>query len=223
MAAASPEVDLDAVVAGVDARLAAGRPEAVTAFLNQARVQPDALRPYLHWEPAHYTRNLIARRERFELLALCWGVGHRAWVHNHQGERCWMAVVEGRLRVRNYRRLGCDQTLRTARLEPAAELVAEPGSLAAVDPDEPVHAVWNPAEWARPAVSLHVYARPFDTCVSYDVEAGLCRDVRMAYTSEHTVRTDRHRGGGSVGAVPRCACALDPAEQARHCGALPPG
>ena len=80
--------------------------------------------------------------------------------------------------------------------------------------------MWNPVEWARPAVSLHVYARPFATCVSYDLDAGICRDVTMFYTSEHGIRTDRHEGGRRLVDLAPCACTLSPAEQAAHCGAV---
>jgi hypothetical protein len=132
-----------------------------------------------------------------------------------------MAVTEGRLLVRTYRRLGCDQTRRTVRLEPTAELVVTPGSLAAVDPAEPVHAVWNPAETGQPAVSLHVYSLPFDTCVSYDVDQGLCRDVPLRHTSEHGFRTDAHPPLRQLAAAPCQTCTLGPADQAAHCGGQP--
>jgi cysteine dioxygenase len=216
-----PAVTIDELTAGVDARLRDGRADRVTAYLNTARVDPTSLAPYLHWADAHYTRNLIYRSPLFELLALCWRPGHRAWVHNHRGQHCWMAVTEGRLLVRNYRRLGCDQIRRTVRLEPTAELVVTPGSLAAVDPAEPVHAVWNPGETGQPAVSLHVYSLPFDTCVSYDLDRGLCRDVPLRYTSANGTRTDAHPPFQQLAAAPCQTCTLGPADQAAHCGVSP--
>ena len=42
-----------------------------------------------------------------------------------------------------------------------------PSHPCAVDPLEPVHRVLNPREFNQRAVSLHVYSRPFDTCVVY--------------------------------------------------------
>src|SRR5688572_30516840 len=44
-----------------------------------------------------YTRNLVHREEHYELLLLCWGAGQKSPIHNHQGQRCWMAVLEGEI------------------------------------------------------------------------------------------------------------------------------
>jgi cysteine dioxygenase len=216
-----PEVSVDDLVRHVRASLEAGRPDEVTTYLGTRRIGDGSLAPYLHRSESHYTRNLVYRDEVFELLVLCWGVGHRAWIHNHRGQRCWMAVTDGVLRVRNYRRLGCDQVARTVRLVPTGEVRLTPGGLATVDPAEPVHAVWNPPEAGRPAVSVHVYSRSFDTCVSYDTEAGVCRDVRMFYTSQHGARLDPPQDGRRLDERPPSVCTLAPAERDAHCGALP--
>jgi hypothetical protein len=53
----------------------------------------------------------------------------------------------------------------------------------AVDPREPVHRVVNPWEANQRAVSLHVYSRPFDTCVVYSPEQGTCGDIRLHYNT----------------------------------------
>jgi len=212
-------ISVDELIPDVQSRLTAGQPDQVTEYLNRTRIRPESLTPYLHSHDAHYTRNLIFKSEQVELLALCWGVGHRSWIHNHRGRHCWMAVIEGTLGVRNYKRLGCDQQWRTVGLEPTSEFLVSPGSLAKVDPTEPIHLVWNPAELNQPAVSLHIYSLPFDTCVVYDAEQGLCRDVALFYTSEYGVRTDQHQGGKQLTSLPACACTLTPMEQDAHCGA----
>lgn len=214
-------ISVEALRASVQALLKSGRTEQVTDYLNAAHVHPESLAPYLHFSDVHYTRNLIFKNELFELLALCWNPGHRSWIHNHRGQHCWMAVTEGTLAIRNYKRLGCDQQLRTACLEPTPEFLVFPGSTAKVDPTEPVHVVWNPVEFNQPAVSLHIYSLPFETCVVYDAEQGLCRDVALFYTSEYGVLTNRHTGGGRLADIPRCTCTLNSTEQDAHCGAIP--
>jgi len=45
----------------------------------------------------HYTRNLVAREARFELMVLCWGRDQASPIHNHEGQDCWMAVLEGEM------------------------------------------------------------------------------------------------------------------------------
>ena len=57
-----------------------------------------------------------------------------------------------------------------------------------VDPDEPIHAVLNSAEFGARATSLHVYSRPYDRCLVYSLEQKSCRDVPLFYDSEHGIR-----------------------------------
>ena len=53
------------------------------------------------------------------------------------------------------------------------------------DPLEPVHRVLNPREFNQRAVSLHVYSRPFDTCVVYSAEQGTCGEIKLHYATEY--------------------------------------
>jgi hypothetical protein len=53
----------------------------------------------------------------------------------------------------------------------------------AVDPQEPVHRVMNAREANQRAVTLHVYSRPFDSCVVYSPEQGTCGNIRLHYNT----------------------------------------
>ena len=52
-------------------------------------------------------------------------------------------------------------------------------------PIEPVHRVVNPREFNQRAVSLHVYSRPFDTCVVYSTEQCTCGVIKLHYDTAH--------------------------------------
>ena len=54
-----------------------------------------------------------------------------------------------------------------------------------MDPKEPVHKVYNPADFEQRAVSLHVYSRPYDSCVVYSEEQHKCGEIKLSYTSEY--------------------------------------
>src|SRR3954467_10257550 len=75
----------------------------ILAFLERTSVAPESLSPYLTWDRQHYTRNLIDKTPLYELIAICWEVGHHSSIHNHRDQNCWMAVPIGRLMVQNYR------------------------------------------------------------------------------------------------------------------------
>ncbi len=155
----------------------------VRAVLASRPVDEASLAPYLSWNRQHYTRNLIDKSDLYELLAICWEVGQASSVHNHRDQNCWMAAPVGRLLVENFRVEFQDLKAGKCRLAASktVELTAE--NPCAVDPREPVHRVVNPREANQRAVTLHVYSRPFDSCVVYSPEQGSCGDVRLHYNT----------------------------------------
>jgi len=153
-------------------------------FLTATHADPDTLSPYLSWDRQHYTRNLIDKTPLYELIAICWEVGQASSVHNHRDQNCWMAAPVGRLRVENYRVLSQNIEDGSCELKTADTVEIDPAHPCAVDPVEPVHRVVNPREFNCRAVSLHVYSRPFDTCVVYSPEQGTCGEIKLHYTTE---------------------------------------
>jgi cysteine dioxygenase len=152
-------------------------------YLQDNPVDPDSLTPYLFWNPQHYTRNLIDKTDLYELLAICWEVGMGSSIHNHQGQNCWMAAPIGRLAVQNFRLLSEDLAAHRCDIVPTNVVEITPANPVAVDPLNPVHDVRNPREWGQRAVSLHIYSRPFSTCIVYSVEQGSCGEIGLNYTS----------------------------------------
>lgn len=161
------------------------RTDQIVQFLERAPVVPESLAPYLSWDGQHYTRNLVDKTPLYELIAICWEVGQVSSVHNHRDQNCWMAVPTGRLLVENYRVVCQDIEKGTCQLEPADTLEMNATRPCAVDPLQPVHRVFNPREFAQRAVSLHVYSRPFDSCVVYSPEQGTCGEIRLHYNTEY--------------------------------------
>jgi cysteine dioxygenase len=159
--------------------------ETVRRFLRDTPVGAESLAPYLTWDRQHYTRNLIDRTTLYELMAICWEVGQASSVHNHRDQNCWMAVPIGRLQVENFHLVHQDLQTGRSSLEPTNTVemnIAEP---CAVDPADPVHRVVNPREFNQRAVSLHVYSRPFDTCVMYSPEQGTCGEIQLHFNTEY--------------------------------------
>jgi cysteine dioxygenase len=159
--------------------------DVVQRFLREHPVTPQSLTPYLVWDRQHYTRNLIDKRSLYELVAICWEVGQASSIHNHRDQNCWMAAPIGTLMVQNYRVLKQDIDAGTCQIEPTDTLEMNVTNPVAVDPREPVHRVYNPAELKQRAVSLHVYSRPFDTCVVYSDQQGTCGVIKLHYTTQY--------------------------------------
>ena len=159
--------------------------EAVSAYLRATPVDPASLAPYLLWEPTHYTRNLIFRDSLFELMAICWDVGQASRIHNHAGQSCWMAVPVGRLVVQNYEVVSMDPARGHCELREADRVEMDPDHPSRVDRERPVHAVLNLPEFGAPAASLHVYSRPYDRCLVYDLAKRSYCEVPLFFDSEY--------------------------------------
>ena len=159
--------------------------EQIRKFLEDSPLDPESLAPYLTWDGQHYTRNLVDKTSLYELLAICWEVGQASSVHNHRDQNCWMAVPIGRLLVENFHVVHEDIAAGKCTIKSTGTLEMNTSHPCAVDPREPVHRVFNPREFNQRAVSLHVYSRPFDTCVVYSAEQGTCGEIQLRYTTEY--------------------------------------
>ncbi|SRR5579864_996868 len=155
--------------------------ETVRRLLQETPVEADSLSCYLTWDRQHYTRNLIDRTPLYELIAICWESGQASSVHNHRDQNCWMAVPMGRLLVENFHLVHQDLCEGRCRLEALNIVEMNLAHPCAVDPADPVHRVVNPREFNQRAVSLHVYSRPFDTCVVYSPEQGTCGEIQLHF------------------------------------------
>jgi len=187
MTTAVKAVSIQALVAGLR-RLPAsafGPIEPVRRFLQDTPVSAESLAPYLTWDRQHYTRNLIDRTPLYELMAICWEVGQASSVHNHRDQNCWMAVPMGRLQVENFHLVHQDLERGQCKLQPSNTVEMNISQPCAVDPADPVHRVVNPREFNQRAVSLHVYSRPFDSCVVYSPEQGTCGEIKLHFNTEY--------------------------------------
>jgi cysteine dioxygenase len=150
--------------------------------LHGLLLDPRTLSPYLHFAPGRYTRNLIYRDDVFELLALCWDAHSASPIHNHSGQLCWLSIQQGALRLENFKSLDGPGPGDHIRLVPNGGVSRAPeGVLDLQQGENGIHRVSNP--FPERAASLHVYSRPYDTCIAYDLENGSAREMQLHYHS----------------------------------------
>lgn len=158
--------------------------ENITRFLRNQPIDIESLTPYTFFAPGKYTRNLIASNGHFEMMALCWDVGQTNPIHNHEGQSCWVYVLDGELSFTNYKWLGCDRNRRSMHLEELSRVpIAARGSMNVIDEKDAIHRLRNDVSFNQRAMSLHIYAKPLKTCVVYDPENGTCEDKDLSYYS----------------------------------------
>jgi cysteine dioxygenase len=135
-------------------------------------------RSYVHFDPGLYTRNLVARNAQFEMLVLCWSAGQQSPIHDHAGQHCFMAVLEGRIEELQYAQPAAPGA---GPLRESARRVFEPGEVAYIHDRIALHRV-RPCG-GEAAVSLHLYAKPIDVCQVYDEQSGAVLSKQMIYHS----------------------------------------
>lgn len=111
----------------------------------------------------NYTRNLIFANEKFELILLCWSAGEESPVHDHSGQRCWMAVLQGEVEEIYYY-----QTNDTSLVKGNIHLHRQ-GDVSFIQDEIALHKI-------RPvfdsAITLHVYSKPIKSSSVYSPTTG---------------------------------------------------
>ena len=157
--------------------------DGVYQFLRENPVDVASIEKYLHWSERFYTRNLIYKDARFELMAICWNTGQVSKIHDHADQMCWMTVPVGKLRGQNFRTVELDAAKNHCKLSETDQFDLSDCLTAKVELEEPIHQILNLSEFGERAVSLHVYSKPFDKCLCYCRETDRFSEVSLAYTS----------------------------------------
>jgi cysteine dioxygenase len=170
----------------------------VTRLLESTPLSKEALEPYIWWSDERYTRNLIYRDELFEVMTICWRTGQRTVAHTHNGQLGWMTVPQGNVTVQNFRHVSCNapenqNVVGLDCLGGATQLTLEPtgksewagsAAVATVDKIHTIHRIAND-EADDDSISLHVYSKPFDSCVAFDLENQRCFRRTLSYYSRY--------------------------------------
>lgn len=157
--------------------------EGVYHFLESNPVDPDSIQRYLNWSDNFYTRNLIYKDERFELMAICWKSGQVSKIHDHADQKCWMTVPIGKLLGQNFAVIERDAASGFCKLTATDKFEMSESQCAKVELEEPVHQILNLEEFEADAVSLHIYSKPYAACNSYCIDTDTFKEVPLFYTS----------------------------------------
>jgi len=169
--------------------------DSVLELCEGVQISDASLAPFLYFDEHYYTRNLIYRDDMFEVMAICWQPGQRTAVHTHNGQLCWMIPHRGNLRVVDYKWLGCDHPEKQnvvgidclagsdhIQLDRLREVdAAAGGPVLTADKLQTIHQLFNHDERS---VSIHIYSRPIDSCVVFDMDAQMCYRRELKYDNE---------------------------------------
>ena len=173
--------------------------DSVLDLCDSVQISDASLSRYVMYDNSFYTRNLIYRDPLFEVMTICWEPDQRTAVHTHNGQLCWMITQRGNLAVVDYKWLGCDHPeyqnvvgidcvagSERTNLEVIREVEASAGGpVVTADKLQTIHRLYNLSANTERSVTIHIYSRPIDSCVAFDMENHRCYRRQLGYFSKY--------------------------------------
>lgn len=130
-----------------------------------------------------YTRSLLYKDARFEIVVIHWQPGCATAIHDHGGAQCWFAVCDGAMHIENFLRYDTGATQGYARLGLEGRESLGPGGLDYRADDTHLHRCIAGTE---PVTTLHVYAAPIERFHVFDERTQSCSEMCSTYDANLT-------------------------------------
>jgi cysteine dioxygenase len=140
--------------------------------MKRINIQAAELATYATWAEGCYTRNCLARTEKYELILLCWEINAQAPIHGHGGEDCWVYQVQGTVEEVRFQQEG-EALIETNRM------TLSPGKLTYMNDRMGYHSIGNISN--QRALTLHIYASPIHSCKVYNNQKDCFEIKEMSY------------------------------------------
>ena len=154
--------------------------DSYTHLMNSLELSVESIQSYCHWTEDFYTRNLVSKTKAYELMVLCWPPNQTSPVHNHQGQDCWMHVVAGEMLEVQYHCLK-DEESGVWGIEKGEKVPCLPGYTAYINDEICLHQICNQTD--KPAITLHLYSYPIETCNIYCCKTGKVTSRKLNYST----------------------------------------
>ncbi|XP_064595967.1 cysteine dioxygenase type 1-like isoform X1 [Liolophura sinensis] len=150
---------------------------------------------FAKFDPHRYTRNLVdSGNGKFNLMILCWNESQGSSIHSHANSHCFLKVMQGSVKEEMYD--WPENSERVAEIEeevglkmiPRETMIHESEAVTYINDSIGLHRVENPSH-TEPAVTLHLYSPPFDTCDTFDQRTGRRRPATVTFYSMKGKRT----------------------------------
>ncbi|WP_299129019.1 cysteine dioxygenase family protein [uncultured Winogradskyella sp.] len=117
-----------------------------------------------HWIPNCYSRNCFYRDSNFELILICWDKGQQTAIHDHDGEECWVYLLDGEMNEEYYKLDNQGQLTLTHSQTLCKNQITKS------DKKSGFHRLRNTTFSC--SMSLHVYAKPIAKNRTFDEQLG---------------------------------------------------
>jgi len=166
--------------------------EYVEMLMRQYVSNPVEWRKYAKFDRYRYTRNLVDEGNgKFNLMLLCWGEGQHSSVHDHSDAHCFMKVLEGSLLETRFAWPDAEASnSETGEEEHVVKPLKEIGTtplplndVCYINDSMGLHRAENNSH-TEPAVSLHLYCPPYDSCHAFDQRTGNKISCKVTFWSK---------------------------------------
>lgn len=156
-------------------------------LMNSYYSRREEWKKYEYFDVLRYTRNLVDDGNgEYNLLLLCWGPGHASPIHDHAGSHCCMKVLEGELEEHLYFPPVPSQPLA---LKSVTKLKVNESRY--ISDKIGLHRIANNTD--LPAVSLHLYSPPINSCTTFTVEGDKRKCGNVCLYSKYGVPLNKPR------------------------------
>ena len=114
-------------------------------------IDVNGLRTCISSNQEMYCRNILARTDSYELIAILWNPGQDTPIHDHQGSDCAFVILDGLSTETIY------ELDDSGHAVPVSNRVYHPGEVCAADEPD-IHRISNDTDGEL--LNLHVYAPP---------------------------------------------------------------
>lgn len=165
----------------------------VQQLVGDGELDDAELRRYVGVLPDKYARRPVHRSTWFDVLVLTWAPGQCTPVHNHAGNCGWVRLVRGQIQEETFQLVpgsALPDAATTANVNgrvgnvglqaTGSGVLTTIGAVATADRVRAIHRLGNPADARDVTVTLHVYSRPHDSCLSFDLASRTCERRQLA-------------------------------------------
>jgi len=137
----------------------------LVSHLRDLKITREDVEDYVRFNDDSYRRNQIRLGKWYEALIICWGPGHKSYIHDHNGSSCAFRVIEG-----SAKEVICRPTGRTGEVplvKPVDTRTLSQGNVCGSSSAH-IHEVINPSN-GEDLITLHIYSPPLNMRIyAYD-------------------------------------------------------
>ncbi|XP_060526774.1 cysteine dioxygenase type 1 [Cylas formicarius] len=166
--------------------------ELVHYVMRSYKSNPVEWKKYAKFDRYRYTRNLVDDGNgKYNLMALCWGEGQGASIHDHANSHCFMKILQGSLEEIRY---GWPKE-EGQELEEIRRTRLNLNDVCYINDSLGLHRVENVSSYDT-AISLHLYCPPYDRCSVFNQKTGTKSTATVTFHSMFGRRIKRTENSG---------------------------